>query len=213
VAVFEDDAVVAIDAAGMREIARVAVGDGPAGLAIAPDGSRLYVANMLGDSVSVLRTTAPAVLATTPVPTHPVGVASDPRGHQVYAANSFDDSLSVLDADGAVVDTVRVGAGPFSPGAFATATVAVEPAQALRELLAALPGFGWKPGIATSLATPLQRALRDLANAPPGRGSRACTWLAQFTDQVARARGVGPTDAAQLTHDAGAIAQALGCPR
>src|SRR5262249_27395848 len=47
----------------------------PDGLALSADGSRLYVANNLGDSMSIVSTTTGATLATTPVGHNPYTVA------------------------------------------------------------------------------------------------------------------------------------------
>ena len=46
--------VAVVDVFGRRELLRVAVGRAPQGLAVSPDGTRLYVNNFMDRSVSVL---------------------------------------------------------------------------------------------------------------------------------------------------------------
>jgi uncharacterized repeat protein (TIGR01451 family) len=91
----------------------VAVGDSPDGLAVAPNGKRVYVANRNSDSVSVLDTGSNTVIATVNVGSFPVEVALSPNGKRLYVANFFDSSVSVIDtAINTVVTTVDVGLGP-----------------------------------------------------------------------------------------------------
>ncbi len=54
----------------------IGVGGVPLGVAVSPDGSRAYVTNFGGNSVSVINTTSnpPAVVGT------PIGVGNGPRG-------------------------------------------------------------------------------------------------------------------------------------
>ena len=85
----------------------VAVGDSPDGLAVAPNGKRVYVANRNSDSVSVIDTGSNTVVATVNVGSFPVEVALSPNGKRLYVANFFDSSVSVIDtAINTVVTTV-----------------------------------------------------------------------------------------------------------
>jgi YVTN family beta-propeller protein len=92
------------------------VGPGPLGVAVAPDGSRVYVANQApgANSLSVIEVgdlAAPARLIA--VGKQPWAVAVSPDGKRVYATNSGSNTLSVIDAQTAsVVHTISVGQGP-----------------------------------------------------------------------------------------------------
>jgi YVTN family beta-propeller protein len=50
------------------------VGIEPAGVAVSPDGSKLYVANSASNNVSVIDTATNTVIATIPVGSHPVAL-------------------------------------------------------------------------------------------------------------------------------------------
>ncbi|MFE1900364.1 YncE family protein [Streptomyces yangpuensis] len=54
----------------------IAVGDGPNGLAVAPDGSRVYVSNFDSDTLTVIDTGTATPTATIPVGDGPTGVAA-----------------------------------------------------------------------------------------------------------------------------------------
>ncbi len=74
--------------------APIAVGSLPIGVAVAPDGARVYVANSGSNTVSVISTTTnpPSVVATVPVGAEPLGVAVTPDGAHVYTANVSDNT-------------------------------------------------------------------------------------------------------------------------
>jgi YVTN family beta-propeller protein len=50
----------------------VPVGSYPVGVAVNPDGTKLYVTNQNGNDVSVINTTTNTVTATLPVGTYPI---------------------------------------------------------------------------------------------------------------------------------------------
>jgi len=88
-----------------------------------PAGTRVYVANDNGDTVSVINTADNTVTATVAVGGWPCAIAVNPAGTRVYVANSDDDTISVIDtADNTVAATVSVGDGPCA--------IAVNPAGA-----------------------------------------------------------------------------------
>src|SRR5205807_3946101 len=95
-----------LDTATGTITATVPVGYGPFGVAVNPEGTRVYVANACdsrgacGDSagtVSVIDTGSNTVTATVTVGNAPVGVAVNPSGTRVYVANFGADSVSVID--------------------------------------------------------------------------------------------------------------------
>ena len=103
----------------------------PGGVALSPDGRKLYVANdglaaldpvtrAIQNDVTII-TLSNGSRAHVTVGTSPVGVATDPTG-RAYVANRDGGSVSVLDpSTNAVVKTVSLGGLPSVFGAFATA--------------------------------------------------------------------------------------------
>ena len=70
------------------------------------------MANYLDNSISVVGSTADAMITTIPVGERPCRVATD--GARAFIVNNCDDSLSVIDtATARVVDTIAVGRSPF----------------------------------------------------------------------------------------------------
>ena len=64
-----------------------------------PDGTRVYVANELENTVTVIDALTNTVLATVPVGTGPIAVTVHPNGSRVYVVNgSTPTSVQVLDA-------------------------------------------------------------------------------------------------------------------
>ncbi len=72
----------------------------PAGLALSPDGRRLYVAENLGDGLAVLDVESGRVLQRLPTERYPYGVAVTPEG-RVFVSAWGGTTLSVFDPDGA----------------------------------------------------------------------------------------------------------------
>ena len=98
----------------------IAVGIGPNDLAVNSTGTVVYVANGLGDTVSVIDTGSNTVIKTIPVGDNPEGVSFSPDGSVAYVANFDDDSVSVIDTGShTVIKTISVGDGAdvvaFSP--------------------------------------------------------------------------------------------------
>jgi YVTN family beta-propeller protein len=95
------------------------------GVAVTPDGSKVYVANSgggNGNTVSVIDTATNMVTTTIPVGSDPIGVAVTPDGSTVYVANSGGgngNTVSVIDtATNIVTTTIPVGRAPFALGVF-----------------------------------------------------------------------------------------------
>jgi YVTN family beta-propeller protein len=84
----------------------------PAGLAVAPDDRTLYVADQLGDALSVIDLPAGTV-TTVPVGHNPLDVAVSPDGSKVYVSNQGASTVSVYQpASKSVVATAPVGTHP-----------------------------------------------------------------------------------------------------
>ena len=88
----------------------VPVGSFPNGVAVNPDGTRVYVTNNLDSSSSVIDTSNNTVVTTVPIGSFANGVALNPDGTRAYAANYGDNTVSVIDtSNNTVIDTVSLG--------------------------------------------------------------------------------------------------------
>ncbi|MBK7403992.1 MAG: bifunctional YncE family protein/alkaline phosphatase family protein [Phycisphaerales bacterium] len=95
-----------LDLESGRELEQIGVGLSPGGLALSPDGSRLYVANSNSDQLSAIDTASGEVVATVlvrpdealPFGSMPSSVAVSPDGARVYVACAGNNALAVLDA-------------------------------------------------------------------------------------------------------------------
>lgn len=97
------------------------IGTTPGALAITPDGSLIYAANQLDDTISVIRTSDNVVIETIIGGDQPFGVSTTPSGDFVYITNNQDDNVSVIrTSDNIIIDTITVGDRPFSFGMFIT---------------------------------------------------------------------------------------------
>jgi YVTN family beta-propeller protein len=95
-------------------VGTVAVGSGPAGLALDPTTGMLYTANEYNDSVSVVSVALVLQKLNISVAAHPEGVAYDPANGDVYVANSGVANVSIIStATNSVVGAIPVGNAPF----------------------------------------------------------------------------------------------------
>jgi YVTN family beta-propeller protein len=102
-----------IDTQSRTQLASVTAGANPSGIAVSPDGGRIFVANAGSASVSVISAATNTVASTINVESNPVGVATSPDGQSVYVGNSGSASLSVINANTlTVAATIRVGGYP-----------------------------------------------------------------------------------------------------
>jgi YVTN family beta-propeller protein len=138
VAIRDSNAVSLIDTATNQPVGgQIEVGDGPASVAITPDGRYAYTANVSGESVSVIDTTTREVVGVPiEVGSGPFGLAISPDGDLAFVTDRGSDEVSVIDtATGEVVAEIPVGqAFPSAPtgvavtpdGKFAYVTIANE---------------------------------------------------------------------------------------
>ncbi|SEH61361.1 VCBS repeat-containing protein/40-residue YVTN family beta-propeller repeat-containing protein [Mycolicibacterium rutilum] len=94
-------------------IATPEVGEGPQAVVISPDGTRAYVANADGDSVTVLNTADHSTVGTITVGDRPVALALDSTGSVLYVANAGDGSVVAVDTASLTVGApIAIGAEP-----------------------------------------------------------------------------------------------------
>ncbi|GIW43914.1 MAG: hypothetical protein KatS3mg077_1196 [Candidatus Binatia bacterium] len=100
---FADGTVSVIDTAADAVVATLAVGSGPAGVAVEPAGTRAYVVNSGSQSISVIDTSTLSVstpLQGTAVGNGAFGVAVSPDGSQFHVTNRVADTVFAYDAAG-----------------------------------------------------------------------------------------------------------------
>ena len=113
--------VTVIDATTDTIIDTIPVGTVPTGIAVSPDGHRVYVSNGVDATVSVIDAATDTVIDTVPVGATPAGVSVHPDGSRVYVANSGDDDVSVIDtATNMELYRIPVCTTPVAVGHFVT---------------------------------------------------------------------------------------------
>jgi len=85
-----------IDTATNNVVATATAGNTPYGVAITPDGTRVYVTNYADNTVSVINTATNTAVATVPVGSGPWGVAITPQGTRVYVTNQNSSEVCDL---------------------------------------------------------------------------------------------------------------------
>jgi YVTN family beta-propeller protein len=89
--------------------------DTPAGLAVSPDGSRLYIALEERDQIAVADTTTLDVLRRFPIAGRPFGLALNSAGTRLFVACRDADRVVALDAaTGEVLEQAQVGSAPVA---------------------------------------------------------------------------------------------------
>ena len=77
--------------------ATLPVGTEPTGLAVSPDGARVYVAAKQSSTLTIARGDGSAVLATVPLTGLPRDVVVSPDGQRAYVSTSAPDAVVVFD--------------------------------------------------------------------------------------------------------------------
>ena len=108
IAAGQDNSIVVSDRFNMIR-GKISTVDFPVGLAVSPDGSRIYASNYFGASISVLDASKvhgfsdpslDALISKIDVPRAPYGVAASPDGKRLYVAHFPFDTVSVVDLHG-----------------------------------------------------------------------------------------------------------------
>ena len=86
----------------------------PVGVAVAPAGDRIYIANGRGNSVSILDGLNYRMINTVPVGERVWGIGLSADGKTLFAANGLSDDVSVIDTQRQkVVATIKAGHAPW----------------------------------------------------------------------------------------------------
>jgi YVTN family beta-propeller protein len=86
----------------------------PMGIAVAPDGGRVYISTGRGGTVVALDVKTDSIIAIIPVGKRPWGIALTPDGKRLFSANGPSNDVSVIDTDSLkVIGTVGVGKIPW----------------------------------------------------------------------------------------------------
>ncbi len=93
-------------------VATIPVGATPFGIDVTPDGSRVYVSNSTGGSVSVIDTASQAAISTitSNVGTTPVGIAVDASGTYAYVANYGAGTVTRIAVSTGATSSINVSA-------------------------------------------------------------------------------------------------------
>lgn len=95
----DNDSISRIDVGDERNISKITVNVGkePQSLVLSADDTKVYVANTVDGTVSVVSTATNQVVKTIKVGTEPRAVVLSPNGTRLYVANSNSSSVSVID--------------------------------------------------------------------------------------------------------------------
>jgi len=97
----------------LTHAASASLGGYPAGVAVSPDGTRLWVAEFRADAVDELDAITMTVLRRVPLAFGPYQLALLPGRHELWATGFSDTRLAVVDTTAAtVLDTIEVGSNP-----------------------------------------------------------------------------------------------------
>lgn len=93
------------------------VGTNPTGLAILPDGSKLYVTNSADNTVTVIDLASKTVLPVSPilVGAYPMDIAASPDGARVYTADYSSHSVTAIDTITDAIVPTFISSGLANP--------------------------------------------------------------------------------------------------
>jgi YVTN family beta-propeller protein len=112
--------ILVLDTTSNTVVATIPMAVTPAGVAMKPDGTRVYVGDNNANTVSVIDTSTNTLLATIPVGADPEGVAVNSVGTRVYVDNVNSGSVSVIDtSSNSVAATITTGSQPHGTGGVA----------------------------------------------------------------------------------------------
>jgi len=102
-----------VDLQSQQVVATVVVGRSPKGVAIAPSGEYVYVADSGSGSISIVSTATRQLVGSIPVAAGPTTMTIDASGQFLYVTHSGGGSVSIVDLNTeSVVSNVGVGIAP-----------------------------------------------------------------------------------------------------
>ncbi|MDX1686529.1 MAG: hypothetical protein R3248_00965 [Candidatus Promineifilaceae bacterium] len=104
-----------VDTAAQTEVYTIGVGYYPADVALNADGSMLYTANQIDNTISAVDLSTNQELYTVPVGVEPMAIAISPAGETAYILHRSETYLGIVDLSARQMMTVSLGANP-SPG-------------------------------------------------------------------------------------------------
>ena len=93
-----DASLFTIDTVARKALGSVKIGTAASGVAVPPDGKRVFVSDGKGAAVVVVDPGKNEIVATIPVGQRPWNMAFTPDGKKLYVANGRSQSVSVIDA-------------------------------------------------------------------------------------------------------------------
>ncbi len=109
--------VLVLDATTGDHLDTIEVGRSPVGMALGPDGSKLYVANQMSNYISVINLETRTESGQIPVDFYAQDLAFSANGAELYVTNRYLDAVQVVSLDssgftGEVTKTIKVGTNP-----------------------------------------------------------------------------------------------------
>jgi len=199
-----------IDTGSNSVVRTIEVGLHPCGMALSPDGTRVYVTNANSDTVSVIDTTTDSVTATLSVGqtgpgrqpilgSSPNAVVVSPDGGTLFIANAAENAVAVVDAQPAGAKAVR---GLIPTGWYPTAVALSADGNEL--FIASGYGFGSIAPAGEGRSYRDRKGVVSILDAPaPGQ-------LAQLTAEVRQNNRGLPADGVDRAGGANPIPMHIG---
>ncbi len=163
---FKDNTVSVVDTSRGSVVATIPVAPGPHGMAMSPDGQRLYVSSDGSSVVTIIDTTTDRVMKTVDVGKSPHGVTVVPGKNLLLVALNGEDKVGFVDTTKqALIATVDVGK-PHTIGVSPDGKIAYVSSQTPGKSGVAIIDIDARKMIRT---IPLDKTPRDLEYSPDGK--------------------------------------------
>lgn len=114
----DNDRLLVVDTASSTIVQNQVLKIHPVGVAVSPDGARVYVVGCqlacLDGTLLTIDAATASVVSTLPLPTAPSGIVLSPDGSKAYLANMRDASVGVIDLASSAVTTIPVSPQPVA---------------------------------------------------------------------------------------------------